>query len=429
MLSFMKFFLKNLFLILLLKVTPLFAQDLSGYQPFQQTSFGGVRLVSCTTAPRSRQPTYFALEATIQKGWEMRGSPKLHLQLQPMNPVQLVEPFQQPYSNLFFYPITSLIPPTDESVMLRAEGTWTACQNNQCHEEPLNLQLTLLPGLPFITPICTGISHALANTPVPMYMKWLKVWAVPINEDELQLTIDLPDPPKELIFYDEHKNKLDILFHVKGTRLTFNYPKPTDSIVRLYLKTHQHFYEVSAPLSTNQPPPPEHSIFLFFKMVFLFCLLSPWFIFWGRTTDKLKNFKNQTKQSLLFLPAISVILLYFTWTEQNALVFQMLLPSKMATLLLMIGGLFFIPMHPFIPAILTFLTPTSYLMELEDFSLLFQMLFWGLAFTFFTILFAGQLLYSKKIFHILNSNKYAPKLWWCVRLPYIALICYYAFNG
>lgn len=398
----------------------------------QETPFGKVQLVSCTTALRVTGPLYLGVRALSNDNWRL-DEPQLTVTTSNNMPVILLSPFEQPYSDNPVYPISAVLThkPT-EPVTFTVSGSWRACNEQECLTYPIHLERTLAPGTALIAPECTGITLALSNTPIPMYMKQIKAHAKP-DGDNINVVLDFQQVPRTLTLYDAQKQQIQPEIEAHGKRATFMLPNSfaSESKLHFFARTHYHFYEVVVPVSNEPAPLPPVSIFQILQAGFLFFFLSAIPIYWARTTKTTqKKFHAQTKQTL-WLCAVGILiccgfLIYRYCVDSSDDIWTLITPnfSKTTLLIIMALALIFAPMSPILAFFFTFIAPHPYMIDqsgplVEMMPLLFFFVLTACAF-------ALQLLFEEKIFKELQKT-HISKLWWCARLPWIGLMLYICF--
>ena len=250
----------------------------------QQTSFGSVELVSCTKGLRTNAPNYLAVAIFPDEEWHIQ---QAHFSptTSDNSPIQLFTPFKQPFDTEFIYPISSsVLQKTETPTTFIVEGDVTACHENSCTTEPIRLSLTLQQTkIPIATPDCSIISFALANTPIPMDMRTLKGWAIPLSNGKTQITLDFEKNPRTIQIYDSDKHPLSLEMHLHQKRVQILWPTQQKNI-QFYARTKHHFYEIELPLLSPNTHIPQFSFALFWSVFvasFCFVLLSAFPIYWA----------------------------------------------------------------------------------------------------------------------------------------------------
>lgn len=391
----------------------------------QQTPFGLVKLLSCSTAIRKTGPTYLGLFVEPLPEWQL-DEPNFNLYTSDGSPITLLTPFTQMNLPQKIYPITMVpIHGTKESITFTARGFWRACKQDQCITEPIRLSRTLDSQITLMTPECGDISVALSNTPMPMYTKKVKGRA--IAEDEgIKITLEFPKPPQKFIPYNDQKMPLELPFQIKGRRVTFIWPKTTQQTLHFFVKTAHRYYEIQLPVQPKGTPTiaSTHSGWQILFASLLFVLFSAVPIYWSRSTKATRaQFHSQTKQMMrLTLSVCGLVLILICARGPLDLTYYPL--GKLYTLIVMGLGLLFIPSSPLLVALFAFVIPKPYLSSFEDTNIITQVCFvlgsalltWGV--------FALQLIFETKVFHALQGKKNVSAIWWIARLPWLALMCY-----
>lgn len=406
----------------------------------QQTPFGEVELISCTTDLRTNGPLYLGVRALPTDGWELN-TPDLKVTSSENLPIALFTPFKQPYPQEPLYPISSVLAykPT-KPITFNVEGSWRACKDQQCITTPIRLSITLETALALLTPECSPITLALSNTPIPMHSNKVTAYAQQISNGDTKIVLDFHRHPRTLTVYDENKEPLDLNIEIKNKRATFILPK-TQNATHFIGRTYHHYYEIEPEIIPTDRPIPTAplSIFQILQACFLFFLLSAIPIYWARVPlSTHQKFRSQAKQMLILTIALGIIILCGTllYAYQTDFVpaqinqfWQFLIQpmDKTKALILMILGILFIPASSIIALLFLFVTPRPYLAFLEASDNLFLKLSPLFSFVFLTLLtFSIQLSFEQKIFKFLHS-KQASKVWWVARLPWLALILYTFF--
>ncbi len=400
--------------------------------------FGSVLLTSCSTSVRKTGPTYLGAVLTSNKGWKIRDI-NIQTGSDPVVPIELFHPFKQPFQQEQIYPISALPPQNEAPVTFYLTGNLTACQTEVlnpetqqitplnppvCTVRPINLKRTLKGYSAELTPECSGITLAMALTPIPMHMNRIKGWAVRQNETEAKLTLDFNQNPKTLMIYNEEKQPQTLTITMDKKRAEFMWPiTENQQQLRLFARTAYHYYEILLPIRPpNELPPPVSLPFSAFWQACLWTLLfSSLPIFWARYTDNTKKqFLNQTKLMIGLLLAMALALALWISTT-GALPLDKMLMSKGWTIGLMLAGLLLIPMNALIPIALWIIAPKPFLADITTTSAQLELIFaiWLISST----LFALQLIYAKKIVPYLKNPK-EHQIWWCSRLAWIGLILY-----
>lgn len=403
------------------------AQDMD----LQATPFGSAELITCTTAQRVNGPLYFGVRVVLDKGWHL-DDPNLTVTTSDGTPAALFVPFQQPYAQIPIYPISAVLThkPTGP-ITFHVSGNWHACNEQECVDVPIQLTKTLGTGIALLTPECSGITLALSNTPIPMYMNKVAGWAIRSANGDLDITLDFKQVPKILTIYDQNKQPLTLDIQNRNKRATFKLPSNNEEKIRLFARTYHHYYEISLPIlpEGTKVPPPHINLLQIIQACIMLVLFSAVPIFWARTTDTTPfKFHTQTKQAIWVAGAGIILSIAFCIYEYFYGIFNpTTIPfSKNMTLALMGLGLLFIPASPlFIPLFLV-ITPRSYLSIFEESSILMHFClllgFWLLTIAAFTV----QLVYEKPIFKQLQQ-KNVSILWWCARLPWLGFMLYTFF--
>ena len=428
--------IKKLFsFIFLLLATGAAAQDAP--PSLQQTPFGDVELISCTTKLRVSGPLYLGVRALPKEGWQLE-TPNLKVTTSEPLPITLFTPFKQPYAQAPLYPISAVLTykPTNP-ITFDVEGSWRACKEKQCITEPIRLSTSLDPGLALLTPECSPITLALSNTPVPMYSNKVKAYAQRDYQFNTEIALDFERPPRTLIVYDKNKEPLDLEIQIENKRATFILPKTQDAN-RFIVRTYYHYYEIEPYMMPDSMPIPEapFPIFQILQACLLFFLLSAAPIYWARVpVSTRKKFQAQTKQMLILTAVLGTILLcgalFYEYQNDSvpyradklwAFLIQPI--GKTWALILMILGILFIPASPLLTFLFLGITPRPYLAFLSTSGNILLRLTPLFSFITLTLIaFWIQLLFQEKIFKLLNSKK-ASKIWWVARLPWFALIIY-----
>ena len=419
----MKYFLNILLFCFTIVTSPLHAQEMSSQH---QAPFGSVTLSSCTTGLRTQAPLYLGINIEKLNNWQIQ-SVDITPTANPKIPIALFTPFQQPYKHIQIYPISATLNhETKEPITFEAVGSITACQQKECIKEPIHLAMTLPPQKALITPECYGISLALANTPIPMYMNKITGWAIPQDDNNALVTLDFNKLPKTIQLYTQDQKPLSVNIQTDDKRVQFLWPI-TGSTINLYVRTYYHYYQVSLPLLPPDTPLPlaKDLDFNTLQAIFLFFLISALPIFWARTTEiDLRTFKKQAQQMIVFsiLCGILGFILFYSTQNLNLAFYPF---SKWITLMLMMLGLVLAPAHPAAALFFTFIAPKPYLAHItQPFN---QTIFIGGSVVLIIILFTLQLIYSKQIYQKLHDKKSVSALWWAFRLPWIALMLYTLF--
>jgi len=403
----------------------------------QQTPFGDVELISCTTDLRVSGPLYLGVRALPAEGWQL-DVPDLKVTTSEPLPTALFTPFKQPYPQAPLYPISSVLTykPTNP-ITFGVEGSWHACNEGQCVTEPIRLSLTLDTALALLTPECSPITLALSNTPVPMYSNKVAAYSQHDDHGNTQIVLDFERPPRTLVIYDKNKEPLDLDIRVENKRATFTMPSTQDAN-HFIVRTYYHYYEIEPNEIPNDMPIPEVplSTFQILQACLLFFLLSAAPIYWARVpVSTRKKFRTQTKQMLILTAVLGTIMLCGTllYEYQNDFVphratqlwsFFVQPIGKMWTVILMLLGILFIPASPLLTFLFLGVTPRPYLASLVASGNILLKLAPLFSFVILTLLAFGiQLIFQEKIFKLLNSKK-ASQIWWVARLPWFALIIY-----
>lgn len=393
----------------------------------QPLSFGQAEFTSCTSALRTTAPVYLGLIIETQEDWIIK-----NVQITPKvsnnSPIAFLTPFQQTTPQLWIYPISAVISDISNPLTFNVAGNVTACQNEFCTTEPIDLNLTLSKDSLYILPTCTGISFALSNTPIPMYMNRLKAWAIRQSDTSAQVTIDFIQKPQTIQIYDSNKTPLTLDIQTDDKRIQFLYPVSSDQEnISIFARTHHHYYDIQLPISPKEtllPPPDKFKIFPFLAAI-LFVLCSSLPIFWVRNTPiSQKAFKSQT-HLMIFILLFSAFIFLILLQTNPSLDFTFYPLSKWPTLLLMTLGLFLIPANPTVAFLFTLFVPKPYLADLI--TLNEKMAFLGIATYLSCLLFIPQLIWNTKIFKLLHKTKHTEAIWWAARVPWIILILYFSF--
>jgi len=386
--------------------------------------FGIVTLTSCTNALRMNEPTYLGLEITPAEDWQLTLQ-DLTVTTSNNTPVEWFTPFKQPLYKRLMYPISALVTnPTSDPITFTANGTIHGCFNGECQLYPFHVTKTLDAQPAWIIPECDSITHALTYTPIPMRMQQIKGWAIPNEQEDIQVTLIFQKNPKTIQIYDIHKNPLILDIQAKETQAQFLWPNPQEPI-HFFVRTYYGYYEVDLPVSTKgtQIPMQARTILGVLYAVLLFVVFSAFPIFWVRSTDApYAVFVKQTKQMIITLLCAGLILgLGIYYKGPFNLAFYPF--AKGWTLIGMGLGLLFIPAHMLLPFLFTFLAPKPYLSCIQTLSE--QLIFIGVSTCILCISFLLQLIWAKKIFHVLQDKKTVSYAWWCGRLPWLMSIIYF----
>ena len=401
----------------------------------QQTPFGDVELISCTTDLRVNGPLYLGVRALPKEEWQL-DVPDLKITTSEPLPTALFTPFKQPYPQAPLYPISAVLTyrPT-QPITFNVEGSWRACKDDQCVTAPIHLSTTLGMALALLTPECSPITLALSNTPVPMYSNNIAAYAQLDDRDNTKVVLDFERPPRTLIVYGPNKEPLDLDIQIENKRATFVLPQ-TQNANRFIVRTYYHYYEIEPKVIPQDMPIPDVplSTLQILQACLLFFLLSGAPIYWARVPlSSRQKFRAQTKQMLILTTVLGIIVLcgalFYAYqndlSQINKLWPFLIQPiSKTWTIILMILGVLFIPASPLLTFLFLAITPRPYLTFLGTSSNILLKLAPCFSFVILTLLaFAIQLLFQEKIFKLLDGNK-APKIWWVARLPWLALIIY-----
>ena len=390
----------------------------------QETPFGQVHLISCTTALRTTGPIYLGVAVFPDPEWQVK-----NINLTPAasdnSPIQLFEPFEQSFETELVYPISAVLTkPSGNPVTFSVTGDITACNEEKCLTQPIHLVLTLAPQFALMTPKCGIITLALANTPIPMHMNALQGWAVREKSGQTHVTLDFERTPKTLKLYDSQKNPLDLNFFLHKKRLQFTWPTKENPI-RFFVYTAHHYYAVELPILPPETAIPQFSSDIFWDALWAalaFLLLSALPIFWARITQvSPATFKKEAIEMAILAPYCALIM-FFVLYFWGALPLNLMLLPKWLTLSLMALGLIFIPAHSSVALLLTLLAPKPYLANLTTFCEQTTFLASAAILTF--LVFALQIKWTKPIFNMLQTRKSTSYIWWIVRLPWVFLMIY-----
>ena len=401
-----------------------FAQDVPSAT---HTPFGDVQLLSCTTALRTKAPIYLGLHITPMEDWHIQS-----IDIQPSTsnaaPIQIFTPFSQPLANEVIYPISSILTQKPDSpVTFNIQGTITACHGPTCVTEQIRLAQILTQDWTFVTPDCAVITAALSHTALPMHMNTIKGWAIPTQKGTTEITVDLPTPPQVIQLYDFGKNPLNLPIRLNKKRLQFTWPTQ-DSLIQFYIQAHDHIYEVELPLLSEKATIPTRWLDLIlttFYASLCFLLLSALPIFWARITNvSIESFQRQAKQIIALIVGCGIGALVSLVLWHN-IPLSVLPAPKICLIILMIMGFIFIPAHPLLAILLTFLAPKPYLTSIQTFSeqLCFS-IFWSIS---ASLAFIVQIIWAKPIFTALHNPKQISFIWWVARIPWLLLLVYTCF--
>lgn len=386
--------------------------------PFQE-----LHLLSCTTTLRQSNPLYLGVTAVPRKGWTL-GKATLTATNSANIPIQVLSPFQQPYTTQTTLPISPFLAGKSvSSLTVFITGQWNACSDSGCINVPINLQKTLEKGMDFITPQCNNITVALGLTPIPMHATKIKGWAIQQGDSAL-ITLDLEKTPKSALIYDQNKQPLSVDISLNNKRLQFQ--MPATNKVQFYLQTYHHIYEIDLPLlpaGTSVPPAPL-SWWDYLNALIGLCILSAFPIFWARSKEQTqKQFQKEAMKTAVLTLGMGVITICGLWLIPHLNICQIPF-SKNITLILMALGLLIIPAHPVLAIIFSLIAPKPYLSFLSAEHLLTTSLLILMA----TVITAGTFLvqyrYAKPIYKTLHHKKTESTIWWCARIPWILLMIY-----
>ena len=414
---------------------PAFAEEMSPVA--QQTPFGEIQLISCTTDLRMNGPLYLGVRALTKQGWKL-DSPQLEITTSEPIPTAFFTPFKQPYSQEPVYPISAVLTqkPT-QPITFNANGTWRACKGEECVTESIHLYRTLGTDIALFTPECSAITLALSNTPIPMYSNLVNAYARHNDKNQVEITLDFQQVPRTVTIYDINKQPLTLDIYTDKKRVNFTLPdsfNESQNPLRFFVRTYYHYYEVEPTLIPQNDPVPDVplSSLQILQACFLFFLLSAVPVYWARVPlDTRKKFHNTTKQTLIFMSSLGVLMLVlatlYEYQTHNLLHLLNMPITKTYALILMSLGIIFIPASPLSIFLFLFITPHPYLTDLQgNYNLLIKLspLY---SFVCLTLLSFGiQFAFEKSIFKYLTGPN-ASKTWWVARLPWLALIIYTVF--
>lgn len=391
----------------------------------QQFDFGTAELLSCSDALRYHTPMYLGIKITPKENWDVQLEDITLATSQPV-PIDWFIPFEQPNQNHLLYPISAILTEKPKQpISFKATGNIKACTQGNCQSYPFSLNKILATGFAFILPECEEISQALSYTPIPMYMAKVKGWAIPHDDQHIQITLDFPHRPKTVQLYTQDKQPLPLDINIYEQRAQFLWPK--DKEINFFVRTYYAYYEIQLPiLPIGTTIPMQRTIvWKIIQTVFLFFLLSAFPIFWSRSTDApYKIFLKQTKQSLILI-FLAGFILSLVVCFKGPLNLGFIPFNKFWTFITMGLGIIFIPAHILLPFLFTFLAPRPYLSFIQTTGE--QLLFIILATLVMELTFTIQLIWAKKIHKKLQRKETTSYIWWCCRIPWLFLMLYLIF--
>ncbi len=400
----------------------------------QQTPFGEVQFISCTTDLRNSGPLYLGVRIIQNQEWQL-DNPNLKITASEPLPATIFTPFKQPHPDAPIYPISVSLPQkATNPITFFAEGTWHACKGEECITEPIHLSLTLGTKLSFFTPACSHITLALSNTPIPMYSEKIKAYARKQQPDKVEILLDFEKVPRTLMIYDQNKEPLKLDIQIDKKRAKFVLPNTTDSI-HFFVRTYYHYYDVQPIMLAPNEKFPDVSISLLqiLQACFLFFILSAVPIYWTRVhLSSQKQFRIQAKRAFILTLFLGTLLIsaaaLYEYQTGNLIPLLIQPINAIFAIISMILGLIFVPSSSIFMFLFLIITPHPYLTILNSSSNILLKLTPLISFILLTLIAFGiQFLFSKKFFKLL-TGKNVSKIWWVVRLPWFALILYTLFH-